>query len=173
MVALLQELRARLGNTEKLPAFPYSRLEQGLPRGALVEITGPGKTESVATLLAENPLLRVAWIESHFSLLPSALPQRKVNLEKIFFVEGGRDSAWAASTILRSQLFPIVVYHPAPLPRETENDLRELRRFQLLAEKSASTMILLGEEPRTLAWPIRLSLASENGGKKLNVKRGR
>lgn len=168
MLAVLQELRARLGawesHTQK-ETLPFSRLPNGLPRGSLVEITGPGKTENVATLLAENATLRCAWIESHFSLLPSALPQRKVNLETIFFVEGGTECAWAAATVLRSGLFPIVVYH-APYGEE-----RELRRFQLLAEKASSTMILLGSKPQERAWPIRASLASE--GRRLKLIRGR
>lgn len=168
--AVLQELRARLGAFDRhSPSenrLPYSRLPSGLPRGILVELTGPGKTESVAQLLAENAGLRAAWVESRFSLLPSAFLQRQVNLEKIFFVEGGKDSAWAAATILRSQLFPLVIYH-APYGEE-----RELRRFQLLAERSATTMLLLGEKPlEQSAWPIRMSLAAR--GRQLSVVKGR
>jgi len=167
--AVLQELRARLGVFDshfQREAFPYSRLSSGLPRGVLVELTGPGKTENVAQLLAENPGLRAAWVEQRFSLLPSALLQRRVNLEKIFFVEGGKDSAWAASSILRSQLFPLIIYH-APYGEE-----RELRRFQLLAERSASTMILLRDQPlEERAWPIRISLAAR--GRQLSVVKGR
>ncbi len=158
MLAVLQELRARLGALtvhEKREALPYSRFESGLPRGALVELTGHGKTESVAAFLAENSALRVAWVERSFSILPSALLQRGVNLEKIFFVEAGDDSAWAAASILRSRIFPVVVYGAGFAARDAE---RELRRFQLLAEKSATTMIVLQEEPLQHAWPIRLSL---------------
>ena len=109
---------------------------------------------------------RCAWIESRFSLLPSALLQRGVCLEKIFFVEAGEDSAWAAATVLRAQLFPLVVYQ-APY-----GDLRELRRFQLLAGKSNATMILLGHEPAH-AWPIRLSLEASSSGRRLSVVKGR
>lgn len=165
---LLQELRARLGafaSHSPLEAFPYSRLPSGIPRGILAEITGSGKTESIAQLLAENPALRVAWIESRFSLLPSALSQRHVSLEKIFFVEAGGEASWAAGAVLRSGLFPLVVYH-APYGEE-----RELRRFQLLSEKAGSTMILLGEKPADRAWPIRLSLAC--AGPRLSVVRSR
>lgn len=169
MLAVLEELRARLGAYERHQSaspLPYSRFGSGLPRGALVEITGHGKTESVLQLLRENPALRAAWVESHFSLLPSAFLQRQANLEKIFFVEGGKDSAWAAAVILRSQLFPVLVYH-APYGEE-----RELRRFQLLAERSATTMILLGARPlEERAWPIRISLAVR--GRQLALVKGR
>jgi hypothetical protein len=168
--AVLQELRARLGVFEshfQRESFPFPGLPEGLPRGILAEITGRGKTESVARLLAENPALRCAWIESRFSLLPSALLQRRVALEKIFFVDAGADAPWAAATVLRAQLFPLVVYH-APY-----GEVRELRRFQLLAGKGHSTMLLLGEEPARDAWPIRLSLRASEGGRRLASARAR
>lgn len=148
----LQELRARIGALERKSreSFPWSFLPGGMPRGALVEISGPGKTEAVARLLAENPL-PVAWVEAKFSLFPSGLRQHQVSLENIFFIESGKDAAWAAGTALRSQLFPLLVYS-APYGEE-----RELRRFQLLAERANATMILLAKKP-SLAWPISLSL---------------
>jgi hypothetical protein len=59
----------------------------------------------------------------------------------------------------------LVVYHAPPY-----GDVRELRRFQLLAGKSHSTMILLAPEPTQGAWPIRLSLkAQARDGRKLVV----
>jgi len=169
MSAVLQELRARLGVFDthfQKEAFPFSRLPGGLPRGVLAEITGSGKTECVAQLLAENAALRCAWIESRFSLLPSALQQRGVCLEKVFFVEAGADAAWAAATVLRAQIFPLVVY------RAPYGDLKELRRFQLLAGKSHTTMLLLGDEPVAQAWPIRLSLTAKEKGRRLAVVKG-
>lgn len=171
--AVLQELRSRLGLLEspsQRETFSFSRFPGGLPRGGLVEISGFGKTESVAAFLAENPQLRAAWVESRFSLLPSALQQRGVDLSKIFFVEGKEQSAWAATLLLRSQIFPAIVYQapPPPRPREAE---KELRRFQLLAERSATTMFLLNEEPLQEAWPIRLSLTCE--GARLTARRRR
>lgn len=167
---ILEELRARLGVFDthfQRESLPFSRFAPGLPRGALVELTGPGKTSLVAQLLAENAGLRAAWVESRFSLLPSALPQRSVDLEKIFFVEGGKHSAWAAATILRAQLFPILVYN-APYGCE-----RELRRFQLLSERSSTTMILLGSKPLgERAWPIKVSLLVARG-RELTLLKGK
>jgi len=59
-----------------------------------------------------------------------------------------------------------VVYH-APYGEE-----RELRRFQLLAERSNTTMILLADRAlEERAWPIRLSL--EARGRELYVRKGR
>lgn len=160
MPAALEEIRARLSALESRPRkefLPFSPLVGGLPRGALVEITGHGKTGAAVQFLAENSALRAAWVEGSFSLFPPALLQRRANLQKILFVEGGAQSAWAAGTLLRSGLFPILVYS-APYGCE-----RELRRFQLLAEKSATTMLLLGEAPQPHAWPIQLSLEVREG----------
>lgn len=161
----LPELRARIGaytqsQKERLPCPFFS---EGLPRGALVEVFGKGKREAVVQFLVENAQHSAAWIEKEFTLFPSALSQREAALEKIFFIEGKKESAWAASAVLRSQLFPIVVYQ-APYGEE-----RELRRFQLLAEKSKSTMILLPEKKLSLAWPIHLSLEMNEG--KAEVRR--
>lgn len=153
MIAL-QELRARLGALHNREALRWSRLPTGLPKGGLVEISGAGKTEAVASLLAEQGL-PVAWVEHTLSVFPMALRQRKVELEKVFFVEAGKESAWAASAILRSQLFPLLVYH-APYGEE-----RELRRFQLLAERSRATMFLLSDKA-SQAWPIALSLEMQD-----------
>ena len=162
-MSALQELRARIGALERKSrdAFPWSYLPEGMPRGALVEITGSGKTEAVARLLAENPLPS-AWVEADFSVFPSALLQRQVKLEQVFFIAAGKEAAWAVAAALRSRLFPLLVYR-APYGEE-----RELRRFQLLAERSHATMILLGDHP-TLSWPISLSLEMREG--RLQVRR--
>lgn len=161
----LEELRARLGaRKDRREILSFSACAEGLPRGALVEITGRGRTETVARLLAEHRDLSAAWIEESLSLFPPALAQRNVALDSIFFIEGGTQTAWAAGAALRSQLFPVVIYD-APYGEE-----RELRRFQLLAEKSHSTMLLLGEDP-VPAWPISLALKVEAG--RVRVERRR
>jgi hypothetical protein len=152
----LQELRARIGALEKFTragALPFGGLEGGLPRGALVELAGSGKTESAARFLVENAALPAAWVESEFSLYPPALLQRGRQLHNTFFTEAGKDAPWAATTILRSRLFPVLVYH-APY-REDE---RQLRRFQLLAERAEATVILLARGRPHASWPIALSL---------------
>lgn len=156
-MSALAELRARIGaltsrNTERLA---FSLVPEGLPRGGLVEISGRGKTEAAVRFLAENPL-PAAWIEERFSLFPTALLQREVDPARILFLEGGKEAAWAAAQVLRSQLFPILIYS-APYGEE-----RELRRFQLLSETAKTTMLLLRPQP-SKAWPIALQLRMEGG----------
>lgn len=156
-MSALAELRARIGalTSRSSERLAYSLYAEGLPRGALVEISGRGKTEAAVRFLAENSL-PVAWIEERFSLFPTALLQREVDPARILFLECGKDSAWAAAQVLRSQLFPILVYS-APY-----GDERELRRFQLLSETTKATMLLLRPKP-SRAWPIALHLKVEGG----------
>lgn len=160
----LQDLRTRIQGLYP-PAtrglFGFSRFSDGFPRGALVEISGRGKSEVVADFLAENPQHTV-WIEKRREIFPSALLQRKVDLQKILFVEGKNEAAWVASTALRSKVFPILIFDCV------YRDVRDLRRWQLLAEKSMSTMILLRQKPSNF-WPISLSLCVN--GRKLEVMR--
>lgn len=153
----VQELRARLRGFHTSiirESFPVSFFKGGFPRGAIVEITGRGKCEAVATFLAENPHYTV-WIEKNRKIFPYALLQRKVDLKKILFVEARKDAEWVAATALRSKVFPIIVYDCA------YHDVRDLRRWQLLAEKAQTTMILLRDRPSEF-WPITLCLKVNN-----------
>ncbi len=167
LLSALEELRARIGALETGYAreqHAFSLYPAGLPKGGLVEIAGHGKTECAVRFLAEHPGIAVAWIEGEFSLFPTALLQRRVDPAKILFIEGKKDAGWAAGVILRSGLFPFVIYH-APY-----KDERELRRFQLLSEKARSTTILLQEKPSG-AWPITLHLELKDG--RLEARRRR
>lgn len=157
-MSALEELRARIGALEIRirEQHAFSLYAGGLPKGCLVEIAGHGKTECTVRFLSEHPGVAVAWIEGEFSLFPTALLQRRVDPAKILFIEGKKDAAWAAGVILRSGLFPFVIYH-APY-----KDERELRRFQLLSERARATMILLQEKPSD-AWPIALQLEMKDG----------
>lgn len=136
--------------------LPFSLLEGGIPRGALTEISGSaggGKTEVVLRLLAENPEIKVAWIEANFTLYPCRMAQQKVALDRVLFVETSIEYLWVAQQVLRSQIFGAVVL-VAPVPSETI-----LRRLQIAAERAQSAVILLAEAPSLQGtWPIRVQL---------------
>src|SRR4051812_17129647 len=72
------------------PLIDFSLLQGGFAKGSLVEIAGSpgsGKTEVVLKLLAENPELRVAWVEEGMTVYPCAFPQHHVELKRILFVD--------------------------------------------------------------------------------------
>lgn len=145
--------------------FSGTSQNQGLPRGALVEISGApgcGKTEVLLQFLAENPKLRIAWIESDFTIYPCAFPEHRVGLERILFVEpADDDSFWIAQQIMRSRVFEIIVIAEGR-ERTSENTLR---RLQLLAQKAQVTVILLNSSSLIQrSWPIAVQLQVRRTG---------
>ncbi len=160
------------GRLRSRETWPSSLLPSGIPRGAISAVTGPGKTEFVTRFLAENPALKVAWVEEKFSVYPGAISQRRGGLERILFAESGRDSLWALLQILRSQLFNVVVFSSTPSTMgETGQafyrDERTLRGLQLSAEKSSAAMLMILDEP-VGAWPVSLQLQTR-GSPELQV----
>jgi hypothetical protein len=143
----------------------FSPMASGLPRSALTEISGPhggGKSEMVIQFLAENPDVRAAWIEEQFSVYPVAFPQLGVGLERVLFVEAGRQGLWTTQQILRSGLFSVVVLAGKVL---TEINLR---RLQLAAEKAQACVILLREKPTLQGkWPISVQIEVRGRTKQL------
>jgi len=151
----LESLRSLIKSVEK-PArrerFPFSSVAPGIPRGAIIEIAGAGKTEVIIQFLAENPTLRVAWVEDHMTVYPCAIVQRRVALHRLLFIEARREVIWALLQVLRSGLFECVVVSS----KEKFNE-NSLRRLQLEAEKAHVGFFLLSEK-QSNAWPIAMKL---------------
>ena len=146
-------------HTKSAPeSYRFSQLDNGLPKGAVVEVSGSaggGKTEIVLRFLAENPEARVAWIEDEMTVYPCAFPQNRVGLERVLFVESRpQDTLWTVHQILRSSVFGVIV-----LRVRNALDEMALRRLQLAAEKTQTTVVLLSEEAaRRGTWPIAVQL---------------
>ena len=117
----------------------------------MTEIAGTGKTELIIQLLAQNPHVHAAWVESVLSLYPCAVLQRQVALDRLLFNEAGKDVSWVTLQLLRSQLFQVVIVDMAHF------DFTMLRRFQLTTEKANCVLILLSDHLQS-AWPIRMQL---------------
>jgi hypothetical protein len=174
----IKELPGILRGLPENEFFPFSLLGTGLPRGALIELSGGsggGKTEAILRFLSENPSLRAGWVESRFSLFPGALPQWGVSLERLLFVEAaGKRALWAAHQLLSSQLFSVVVLSLEESPSEDRSELA-LRRLQLAAGRARACVLLLADKPHGgAAWPIAVRLrvrrAREKGGEGLRVE---
>lgn len=156
--------------------FAASALPEGLRRGAITALSGAwggGKTQLVCQILAENPQVHAAWIETTWSLYPVALAQRGVALPRLLCVQA-RDQKrglWAAHHALKSQVFGVVVLH---CERASAIKDIELRRLQLAAEKSHSALILLSEKPLTQTWMLALQchVEREQGEVRVAVLRG-
>ena len=137
----IQNLRALIQSVEKpldREHFFFSSVPTGIPKGTLVEITGPGKTEAVARFLSENSNVRAAWIEDDLTVYPYALLQRKVFLNRMLFIEARKEIFWAASQVLRSGIFECVVISFSRPFHE-----RVIRRLQLEVEKANAGLFFL------------------------------
>lgn len=159
---LLKEFPSFLAfHTRSAPeSYRFSQLEGGLPKGAVVEVSGQaggGKTEVVLRFLAENPDTRVAWVEDEMTVYPCAFPQNRVGLERVLFVESpAAETLWTVHQILRSQVFGVVVVRS-----RSGIDEMALRRLQLAAEKAQTTILLLNEDSArrgSSSWPIAVQL---------------
>jgi hypothetical protein len=170
----LRELIGTAAGYRHRNCLSFSMLEQGIPRGALTEISGPGKTEFLVRFLSEHPGLKVAWVESELSVYPYAVYQRNGHLQRILFAEAGSNSLWALMQILRSQVFGIIVLSSTTttLPSQGAGggigqescqvhfEERTLRAMQLAAEKSQAAVIFLRDEPGD-SWPVSLQIRVE------------
>ena len=150
----IERLRALIGKTEgvrKKETLISTDLSSGLPRGALIEVTGDARTEWVVRLLSENPTADVAWVEDQLSIFPPAIQQRKMKLERIIFFETQGELNSTICTLLRSQIFTSIVI------QGDIHDQKTLRRYQLLAEKSNSTLILISKK-QSSSWCISIQV---------------
>ena len=127
-----------------------------LPRGAITEVVGSGKTEFMVEFLQKNSSLRAVWIEQELTINPVAIAQRGVNIERILFVQAEKDFVWGIEESVRSGIFPIV------LATNVYPEEKPLRRLQLNAEKAKCALVFLNDFPSGM-WPISLSLKINQG----------
>jgi RecA/RadA recombinase len=105
--------------------------------------------------------LKVGWIEDTFTANPRGFAEEGVDLRQFLFIEGGRDSLWAAHQILRSRLFDIVVLWVRESILSVQEPSVELRKLQLSAEQAGTPVLLLSSQPRPTGvnWPVSLQIS--------------
>lgn len=148
--AELQALVGRVSGFAQREALRFSLSPTPLPKGALIEITGFGKTEFVAQFLAEHKQQSI-WLEENVPFNPFALFQRKVCLKNVYFVEAEDNLFWASSQVIQSNLYNTIVIN------SPKWNLKQFRQIQLMAQKSQQLIFILSKTPLN-AWPISLSL---------------
>lgn len=104
---------------------------------------------------------RVGWIEDTFTANPRGFAEQGVDLRQFLFIEGGKDSLWAAHQLLRSRLFDFVVLWVRESILSVEEPSVELRKLQLSAEQAGTPVLLLSSHPRPTGvnWPVALQIA--------------
>lgn len=148
----LPELKSLLSFHSQREFLPLRCFQgAGIPKGAITEISGVGKTEFVTQILYEHPDLRVAWIEKDLSVFPFALWQRSLGLQRILFIESGKQTEWAILQILKAQIFKVVIFYV------DDFEITSLRRIQLASEKANVVTLWLTDRTHSL-WPVSLQL---------------
>lgn len=152
--ALILELRQKTGSIEvpdkemwKAPHF-----EAGVARGIIAELIGTAKIEWLIEFFKTHPDELILWVKSEGHANPVALRQSGIKLERIKFIKCDKELQQPLRLALDSQLYPFIV-SPNPF-----TEIRIFQRLHLLAEKSKSTVFLLGKENLSQAWPISLQL---------------
>lgn len=156
--AVLSELRQKTGSKilQDREMWKAPQLEGGVARGIVAELLGNARIDWLIALFKMNPEQLIFWCKSEAQANPVALKQRGVELERIKFVNSVGDLQQPLRMALESQLYPFIV---AP---NRFDEVRIFQRFHLLAEKSKSTLFLLGNKDFSQAWPISLQLSIDN-----------
>jgi hypothetical protein len=158
---MIDDLREKIGqiqNRQGREILSTTSLPAGVPRGALIELAGPAKIEWLLAFFKEHEKFKIFWIEETLTLLPTAVQQRGVNLERMVFAEAPATEYFkTVRKALRSQAFEFVVV-PSVFVEE-----RFLKALQLLAEKANSSVFLLTSRFHA-AWPISVQLRVSGSG---------
>lgn len=149
--------------TQPRPSW-LSRDQVAIPKGAVVEILGNKKYEWFIQFLIHNPEIKTFWAEKEQQVLPTALQQRGLNLDQITFGIFGEDSYLSLRKVIQSQVFDVII---SP---NLFKELKVLRAFQLMTEKSNNTLFLVGQKAPSTAWPISLQLEISQKGQGIEVE---
>lgn len=142
----LQELRQLIGAVEHVERerSSFALFQEGFPKGAIIEVSGSGKTELVALFLKEHPDFKVAWIEKEITINPYALFQKGLKTENVLFIEAKEQLEWCLNQALQSGCFQAIVT-TTEAATNSSFDEKDLRRYQLLSERSQAHFFLLSE----------------------------
>ena len=149
----LKEQTAKILNSEK-EFWSSPQFSSGIAKGIIVELLGNARIEWLIQVFMANPSPYILWCEKKPQILPTALIQRGLQPHRIKFVI--TDKFQPLRLALESQHYPFVV---AP---HLMTSVSSFQRLHLLAEKSKSTVFLLGGKKFSAAWPISLQLEINN-----------
>jgi hypothetical protein len=132
--------------------------------GAVIEISGADARRYTAELLERYQFCPAAWIEKKLEPFPDEVRRYNLYWDRVLFVDGAEDSAWALSMFINSGDFPFVVYYA---PYGCEKELRRIRR----QAKASGTMVILLREDAYPAFPLQVQYTTQAGA--LKIYRGR
>lgn len=145
-----------------------------LQAGHIIEVLGQGQLGFVAELLKERPQAHASWMMNGLmEVCPMALAQAQISLSQILFLEQvqERQGIDVLLTLLKSQLFEVLVFEQIFLPRQ--NFDVQLRKLSLMAEECGAFMVLLSKT-KTTSYGIQIRVETEdaNGVQLQKIKGG-
>jgi hypothetical protein len=133
-----------------------------LQAGNLIEVLGEGQMTFTANLLKERPKARAAWMmATPMEVCPMALAQQKIALSQLLFLENVKEAQGMdiLLTLLKSQLFEVVVFEQVFLPRRNLD--AQIRKLTLMAEESGAVLLLLSKT-RTSSYGVNIRVETED-----------
>jgi hypothetical protein len=161
----IEELRELIGGviSDNKERSSFSLYPQGFVTGTIIELIGSGKTQSIALFLNEHPTYKVAWIEDKISINPYALFQMGIKLENILFIEAKKEIIWCLDQAMQSGCFKVLITQTKKISE------KDLRRYQLGAEKNHSHFFLLSDSPHA-SWVPQLQLRINKNKSKITFE---
>lgn len=172
----IQHLKRLIGAvdiSEQRESWVAPDLENGIPKGSVIELLGPQKYEWMIQFLKHHPQIKTFWAEREQQVLPTALHQRGLDLRQITFGLFPDAAFVPLRRIIQSQVYEVII------SAQQFKELKMLRAFQLLTEKANNVLFLVSQHEASVAWPLTLQLHIEkdkNENFKIDIlrqKRGR
>lgn len=149
-------------------------LWRGLPKGDLTLLSGKpgaGATSLWIQTAAKVQLEKkwVAWINSDWELMPSALSEKKIKLEKLLVVSKPKDNSqlfWILQEMISSTLFELIGLHV----QEGSLKIHQLQKLKKLARTHQVALVIISHAKTWALNPI-FSLVIDCQGDFFTVKR--
>ncbi len=170
----LYQLKPPAGVPTGIDVIDDFLLWRGLPKGDLTLLSGKpgaGATSLWIQTAAKAQLEKkwVAWINSDWELMPSALSEKKIKLEKLLVVSKPKDSAqlfWILQEMISSTLFELIGLHV----QEGGLKIHQLQKLKKLARTHQVALVIISHAKTWALNPV-FSLVIDCQGDFFTIKR--
>jgi replicative DNA helicase len=170
----LDQLRPPAGLATGIDVIDDFLLWRGFPQGELTLLSGEPGTGATSlwvqtAVKVQEQKKWVAWINSDWELLPSALTHKKINLQKLLVVRKPNETSqlfWILQEMISSSLFEMVGCH---LPEKSLKN-HQLQKLKRLARTHQVALVFITHSPQWLQSDL-FSLVIDCQGDYFTIKR--
>ncbi|PIS09916.1 MAG: recA protein [Bdellovibrio sp. CG10_big_fil_rev_8_21_14_0_10_47_8] len=150
----LDQLRPPEGLATGIDVIDDFLLWKGIPKGDLTLLSGKPGTGATslwlqAAVQVQQQKKWVAWVNSDWELLPSALVSKKINLQKLLVVKKPEESSqlfWVLQEMISSGLFEMIGCHL----QESCLKLHQLQKLKKMARTYQVALVIMSS---SRSWP--------------------